>query len=81
MEGINLETFKIKATAKMDLSAAFGLSDNPALSDLHLELLIESSAPLEKLLEINEIAKKRCPGYYCLTHAIIPQIDIQKDAQ
>jgi uncharacterized OsmC-like protein len=78
MEGINLETFKIKATAKMDLSAALGLSENPALSDLHLELLIKSSASLEKLLEINEIAKKRCPGYYCLTHGIIPQINIKE---
>ena len=79
MEGINLTGFKIRAKAKMDLSAALGLSENPALSDLHLELLIESSASLEKLLEINEIAKKRCPGYYCLTHEIIPQIDIQKE--
>jgi len=62
----------------MDISAALGLSENPALNDLRLELLIESTASVERLLEINEIAKKRCPGYYCLTHAINPEIEIKK---
>ena len=77
MEGISLKTFKIRSTADMDLSAALGLTENPPLSNLRIELEIESSETLEKLLEINEIAKKRCPGYYCLTHGIIPQIDIK----
>jgi len=79
MEGIELKSFKIRSTANMDLSAALGLTENPPLSNLRIELEIESDEPLEKLLEINEIAKKRCPGYYCLTHGIIPQIDIEKN--
>ena len=79
MEGISLKTFKIKSTANMDLSPALGLTENPPLNNLKIELEIESEASLEKLLEINEIAKKRCPGYYCLTHGIIPQIDIKKN--
>lgn len=78
MDGIILKSFKIRGTAKMDLSAALGLSDSPALQNIKMELLIESDATMEKLLEINEIAKKRCPGYYCLTHAIIPEIDIKR---
>jgi len=77
MEGISLKSFKIRSTANMDLSAALGLTENPPLSNLRIELEIESEESLEKLLEINEIAKKRCPGYYCLTHGIIPQIDIK----
>ena len=77
MEGISLKTFKIRSTSNMDLSAALGLNENPPLNNLRIELEIESDEPLEKLLEINEIAKKRCPGYYCLTHGIIPQIDIK----
>ncbi len=78
MEGITLNSFKIKATANMDISNALGLSDNPPISNLRIELLIESDTALENLLEINEIAKKRCPGYYCLTHGIIPDIEIKK---
>jgi len=64
----------------MDISTALGLSDNPPISDLRMELFIESDTPMEKLLEINEIAKKRCPGYYCLTHGIIPKIDIKTNS-
>jgi len=60
MDGIVLKSFKIKGTANMDLSAALGLSDNPPLNNLKMELLIESDASKERLLEINEIAKKRC---------------------
>jgi len=78
MDGIILKSFKIKGTANMDLTAALGISENPPLNDLRMELFIESDATKEKLLEINEIAKKRCPGYYCLSHGIIPQIDIIK---
>ena len=33
---------------------------------------------IEKLREINQIAIERCPGYYCISHAIIPQIDVKK---
>jgi uncharacterized OsmC-like protein len=79
MEGILLNSFKIRGTATMDTSAALGLSANPAISDLQMDLFIESDTPMEKLLEINEIAKKRCPGYYCLTHEILPKIDIKKN--
>ena len=78
MDGILIKKLRIRGTASMDLSSALGISDNPPLKDLRLELFIESDADIEKLLEINEIAKKRCPGYYCLTNAIIPQIDINK---
>ena len=78
MDGITLSYFKIRGTADIDLSAALGLSENPPISNLRIELLIESDTAIEKLLEINEIAKKRCPGYYCLTHGIIPDIEIKK---
>ena len=79
MDGIILKSFKIRGTAKMDLSPTLGLSENPPLQNLKMELLIESDATMEKLLEINEIAKKRCPGYYCVSHAIIPEIDIKRN--
>jgi uncharacterized OsmC-like protein len=79
MEGIQLNSFKIRGTATIDISKALGLSDNPPINDLQMELFIESDAPMEKLLEINEIAKKRSPGYYCISHGILPKIDIKKN--
>jgi uncharacterized OsmC-like protein len=79
MDGIEIKSLKIIGTAKMDLSAALGLSENPPLQNLQMELIIESDESIGKLIEINEIAKKRCPGYYCLSHAIIPEINIKKN--
>ncbi len=78
MEGILLKSFKITGTANIDMSAAFGISDVDALKNLQIDLFIESDTDIEKLLEINEIAKARCPGYYCVSHAIIPKIDLRK---
>ena len=79
MEGIQLNSFKIRGAATIDISKALGLSDNPPINDLQMELFIESDAPMEKLLEINEITKKRSPGYYCISHGILPKIDIKKN--
>ena len=79
LEGITLKSFKIRGTATMDISAALGISDNPRISGLQMDLFIESDTPMEKLLEIIEIAKKRSPVYYFLTHGIFPKIDIKKN--
>ena len=78
MEGIILKSFRIKGIANMDLTTVFGISETDVLKNLQMELLIDSDTDIKKLQEINEIAKKRCPGYYCLAHEIIPHIDLRK---
>lgn len=78
MEGIVLRSFRIKATANMDLTRAFGVSQNAILEQLKWEMMVDSDASMEKLEELNEIAKERCPGYYCVTHAIFPDIVVKK---
>ncbi len=79
VEGVVLKSFKISGTANMNMSAAFGIDDSIPLENLQIELLIDSDASIEKLREINQIAKERCPGYYCVSHAISPQIDVKKN--
>ncbi|MDD5472749.1 MAG: OsmC family protein [Candidatus Methanoperedens sp.] len=78
MEGIVLRSFRIKATANMDLTRAFGVTDNPILEHLKWEMIVDSDTSMEKLEKLNEIAKERCPGYYCVTHAIFPEITLKK---
>jgi uncharacterized OsmC-like protein len=78
MEGIVLRSFKIKATANMDLTGAFGVTQNPILEHLKWEMIVDSDVNMEKLERLNEIAKERCPGYYCVTHAIFPEITLKK---
>jgi len=78
MEGIVLKSFKIKANANMDLTRAFGVTQNPILEKLKWEMFVDTDASMEKLDKLNEIAKERCPGYYCVTHEIFPEIKITK---
>lgn len=79
MDGVVLRKFRIKAQANMDLTKSFGLSENLILESLRWEMIIDSDASMEKLEQLNEIAKERCPGYYCITHAIFPEVRIMKD--
>ncbi|MBI5327937.1 MAG: OsmC family protein [Deltaproteobacteria bacterium] len=70
MEGISLKKLKVTAESYIDFSKVFGLSDNPIAERVKFILQVESDAPKNKLLELEEMAKKRCPAVYCLTNPI-----------
>lgn len=84
MEGIELNQFKVKVKADMDLSASFGFFQEPAIpiyERIKFEIIIDSGMSQEEIEKFNEITKQRCPCYYCLTTAIIPEIVFQKKDQ
>ncbi|WP_187151829.1 OsmC family protein [Methanosarcina siciliae] len=84
MEGIVLNQLKIKVRADMDLSASFGIFQEPAIpiyERIKFEIVIDSGMSMEEIERFNEIAKQRCPCYYCLTAAIIPEIVFKKGDQ
>jgi len=66
MEGIKLKSLKITADAKMDLSKAFGISDNPIMEGMVWEVITETTASQEKLDKVKLLADERCPAFYCL---------------
>lgn len=70
-EGVVLKSFKIKATANLDLSRALGLSMNPAIKEMGFELFVETDADDNKLEKVKKIAYERCPAVFCLTNKII----------
>lgn len=78
MEGIVLKDFKVKATAKLDLTRAFGVTENQIIEHLRLEIVIDSDADIDTLNELMETAKMRSPCYYYATHQIIPEINLKK---
>jgi len=77
-EGAVLKSLKIKATANLDLSRSFGLTQNPILKDMTFELFVETDADKEKLAKIEKIAYERCPAVYCLTNNIALKTKINK---
>ncbi|MFH2006665.1 MAG: OsmC family protein [bacterium] len=69
-EGVELRAVRVVAENRVDLSRSMGLSDNPVVEQVSLELHVESDADQEKLAELQSLARERCPGVYCLTNPI-----------
>ncbi len=70
MEGVELRELRVQIENKIDLSQTLGLSQNPIIEGVEISLTARSDAPREKLEKIEALAKERCPGVYCVTHAI-----------
>src|SRR3989339_76361 len=65
-KGIKLNGLKVSVENKVNLSKALGLSDEPIVEKAKLSVEVLSKADKNKLKEIEELAKQRCPGVYCL---------------
>ncbi|MFH1328040.1 MAG: OsmC family protein [Candidatus Bathyarchaeota archaeon] len=70
MEGVQLNSLRIKADAKMNLSKALGVSDNPVMEGMVWEVFAETAAGQEELDKVKKLADERCPALYCLKHMI-----------
>ena len=68
-KGIKLKQLKVAAENKVNLSRALGLSDEPIVEKVILEVKAFGEKK-EDLSEVKKLAEQRCPGVYCLTNAI-----------
>ena len=57
------------AENKVNLSKALGLSNEPIVEKVVLEVKASGDKG-ENLAEIKKLAEQKCPGVYCLTNAI-----------
>lgn len=79
MEGIELNTLKIRTKANVDLTTILGIAnDVPIVDDYQIELIVSSEATAEELYKIVEFTKKRCFCYYCITTMVFPKITLKK---
>ena len=76
--GIELKKLKVTAENKVNLSRALGLSNEPIVERVKLSVDVLSEADESRLKEIEELAKERCPGVYCLTNPIKLDIEVTK---
>jgi uncharacterized OsmC-like protein len=70
MMGVELKSLRITAESDVDFAPVFGLSENPIIEGVRLTLTVESDAPRPKIEEIEQLTARRCPGVYCMAHAI-----------
>ena len=78
-EGVELEELTIKIEADLDMSISFGISDNPILKKMTLDLSVKTEASDEEVARIHQITIERCPAYYCLSKPIEPEITVSKE--
>ena len=78
-KGIELKKLKVIAENKVNLSKALGLSNEPIVEKVKLSVEVLSEADKNRLKEIEELAKQRCPGVYCLTNPV--KLDIEMNQQ
>jgi len=75
---IKLDKLKVSAENKVNLSRALGLGNEPIVERVKLSVDVLSEADESRLKEIEELAKERCPGVYCLTNPIKLDIEVTK---
>ncbi|MEM2138399.1 MAG: OsmC family protein [Candidatus Anstonellaceae archaeon] len=68
-KGVKLRQLSVSAENKVNLSAALGIGNEPPTEMVKITVSA-SASDNSKLLEIEELSRKRCPGVYCLTHPI-----------
>lgn len=78
-KGIKLDKLKIAAENKVNLSMALGLGNEPIVERVKISVEVSSEAEEDKLKDIENLAKQRCPGVYCLTNPIKLNIEVNKD--
>ena len=79
IEGIELEELTIKIQADLDMSRSFGVTDNPILDKMTIDLSTKTEASDEEIAKIHQITLERCPAYYCLTEPVDPEITVSKE--
>ena len=75
MSGVSIRKLIINAAANIDMSKSLGVSENPPVEVIEYELAVDSDSTIEELLNVKKLADERCPGVYCLTHAL--KLDVQ----
>ncbi|MBS3129214.1 OsmC family protein [Candidatus Woesearchaeota archaeon] len=74
-KGIKLNELKVSVENKVNLSKALGLSDEPIVERVKLQVNA-SSEDGDNLDVVKRLAEERCPGVYCLTNPIKLDVDL-----
>ena len=76
-EGVALKTLKVTAMNKVDLRKQLGLSEEPIIQNVRLQVKVESEASGNLIEKIVKLAQKRCPGIECVTRSIPLRVETE----
>lgn len=69
-EGIELRSLHARVEAKVDMSRALGVGENPPVDRIDWYLEVDADATPEALEAIKEISDYRCPGAWCIRNPV-----------
>lgn len=69
-DGVTLKSLRVVAENQVDLTKPMGLGDKPVVEKVMLKLIVDADASEAKLHELEQQARERCPGVYCLTRPV-----------
>lgn len=69
-EGVDLEDLRIAVESDVNFSKVFGLSEEPIIEKVRVNLLVRSEAPEAEIKRLEELAAQRCPAVFCMTHPV-----------
>lgn len=78
-QGIELNSLRARAEARVDQSRALGVTDNPPVERIEWRLDVSADASPERLEEIKQTADERCPGVYCVRNPVDLQTELVAD--
>lgn len=70
MEGVELKELKVTAEADVNFSKMFGLSEDPVIERVRVNLAVRSDASESEVRRLEDLAAQRCPAVFCMTHVI-----------
>lgn len=76
-QGIRLRRLSVAAETTVDFSRALGVSDAPPSQGMRFLVHAEADASRNTLEKLGALARERCPGVYCITHAIPLTVEFQ----
>lgn len=69
-DGLTLKSLRVVAENQVDLTRPMGLGDKAVVEKVTLKLIADTDASDAKLRELEQVARERCPGVYCLTQPV-----------
>jgi len=76
-QGVRLQRLKVTAETTVDFTRSLGLGDTPPSEGVRFIVDAESEAGRDVLERLKALAYERCPGVYCITHAIPLTVTLQ----
>jgi len=69
-DGVTIKSLRVVAENQVDLTTPMGLGDKPVVEKVMLKLIADADTSDTKLRELEQLARERCPGVYCLTRPV-----------